>query len=476
VEPREFARILQRNWALIIASVLIVGALATAYSLLKTPQYVATSKALLTTDSASSSLDLTQGTSYAQSVVKTYADVATTPYVLDPVIARLKLPDTAEQLSSRVVAAAPLEETVLQITTTDSSPRAAADISNTVMSQLGNSVVTLAPDSANRSASVRLTLLQKAVAPTAPISPNVPLNTALGLVLGLVLGLLVGFARNRFDTGISTARDVSLITDFPALGSVGFRRGARRSPIVTDTHRSYARVEEFKALRSEILRANPTRRPMSIMVAASTSGEGASTTAANLAVALAGTDRRVLLVDANLRHPTAAALLGVEGTVGLSDVLGGGVDPEHAIRATDRDGLSVLSAGARTDTPGRLLDPLTLETLIADLNRRFDVVLIDAPPLLANDEALRIGRVVDGVVVIAASGRADRVRLQRALQDLDESGAWVLGVVVTMATGSSTGDRRRRDAKIDQENQVRALPVSETASLSDTRTPSAQSS
>lgn len=443
MDPREFVRMIERNWALVIALVLLSGALASGYSLLKTPQYQATAKAVVQPTAATSSLDLTQGTSYAQTAVKTYADIATTTYVLDPVIKRLKLSDTPEQLRSRVIVVAPLDETVLTVTTSDSDPRRAAQIANAVLTQTANAVQTLSPDAASRTASVRMTLVESAAPPASPFSPNVPLNTALGLVLGLVLGLLAAFVRNQFDNGISTARDIGLVTDLPVIGSVGLRRSARRTPIVIDSERSFARVEEYKALRSEILRANPVRRPVALAITSATTRQGVSTTAANLAVSLASGDRRVLLVDANLRHPSVADLLGVDGATGLTDVLQSGVDIDRVIQRTEWDSLSVLAAGSTVDNPGQLFQRLAVETLVENLTARFDVVLIDAPPLLSNEESARLSRAVNGVIVVAASGRSDRVRLQRALTDLDEAGAWVLGVVLALSPGAPSVPRRR---------------------------------
>lgn len=416
--------------------------LATAYSLLKTPQYQSTAKVVVSIASATSSSDLAQGGTYVSQVVSTYTDVATTPYVLDPVIAQLKLPDTASQLSNRIVASTPIGESVIQVTASDPSPRQAAVIANAVTQRLAVAMQTLGPNSSNRTAAIRVSQVQSATPPTQASSPNTPLNVALGVLLGLILGLIAAIARSRFDTRITNAGDVERLTDYPVLGTVAYRRSAATTPLATDADTQFPRVEEFKALRSRVLHATNRDQPTTVLVTAPGNGAGTSTTAANLAIALAAVGTSVVLVDTNLRHPALATYFGVQGEPGLTDILTGRIEVDQALKKSVPGRVALLPTGTDGDEPDLLQSP-RMTALIDDLSTRFQVVVLDAPPALTNVDTLALARQVDGVIVIAAVGHTDKLRLQRSLADIDDAGAWVLGLVVTL-TSALPGRRSRR--------------------------------
>ena len=160
--------------------------------------------------------------------------------------------------------------------------------------------------------------------------------------------------------------------------------------------------------------------------------EGKSTTGANLAIALADAGSRVLFVDADLRRPKVADYMGLEGAVGLTDVLIGRAEIDDVIQPWGAAELFVLPAGPVPPNPSELLGSTRMSQLISDLNDRFDVVIFDSPPLLPVTDAAILAKNVGGAIVVVAAGRAHKHQLKGALTALQNVGAPVSGLVLTM--------------------------------------------
>ena len=165
--------------------------------------------------------------------------------------------------------------------------------------------------------------------------------------------------------------------------------------------------------------------------------EGKTTTVANLAIALSETGSRVIVVDTDLRLPRLADVLGLEGVVGVSDVLLGKASLADAVQPWGRGGLDVLPAGTLPPNPSELLGSNRMADLLTELARHYDHVLLDAPPLLPVTDAAVLSRLADGAIVVAAAGRSTRGQLTAALEMLTALDATSFGVVATMlpATG-----------------------------------------
>ena len=434
MELQDYLRVIRRSWVLLLVITLVAVGAATAYSLLKTPEYEATTKVFVSTQSASSVGDLAQGNTFTQQVVQSYTDIVTTPIVLDPVIADLDLSTTNTALAQQVTASAALNTVVIEITVTDMSASASANIANEIARSLSNVVRDdLAPSTTGTAAPVKVTVVQPASVPLAPSSPNIPLNIALGLLVGLALGVSIAVLRSVLDTRIRGIHDVETVTTAPVLGGIAFdQKGAKRPLIVQDDPRS-PRAESFRSLRTNLQFLDFDGRARSFVVTSAIQGEGKTTTVANLGIALSDAGARVVIVDADMRRPQLAEMMGVEGAVGLSDVLIGKVSLVEAIQPWGSEGrLSILPAGQIPPNPSELLGSQWATDMIDSLNETFDVVLIDAPPLLPVSDAAILSKRTGGAIVVVAAGRTRRAQLTGAIDALDAIGGDVLGVVVTM--------------------------------------------
>lgn len=435
MELRDYLRILRKNWILIVAMSLLGVAAASAVSIVATPKYVSSTELYVSVRSGSESAtsELVQGTSFARQAVTSYVSIANSARVLTPVIDDLGLDLTPAQLASRVTASSPLNTVLIQITVTDDDPVLAAQIANSVGENLIDVVVNVLEKPEGETASpVKVETVQPAVPASRPASPNVPLNLALGFLVGLALGVAAAVLRTVLDTRIHSSHDIELVTDKPILGGISFDPEANKRPLVVHVDPRSPRAESFRTLRTNLQFLDIEHAPRTFVVTSSVPGEGKSTTAANLAISLAETGARVALVDGDLRLPRVAEYMGIEGAVGLTDVLIGRAELADVLQRWGRAQLFVLPSGRVPPNPSELLGSGNMSRLLLTLTTQFDYVIIDAPPLLLVTDAAVISKLAGGAILTVASGRTKKGEIAGAVRALDHIGSKLLGVVVTM--------------------------------------------
>lgn len=434
MELTDYIRILRKNWVIIVVATLVGIGVAAVWSLTRTPEYEASSTVFVSTQSSGSIQELQQGSTFTQGRVQTYAQLVTTPIVMNPVIAELELETTAGSLATQVSASAALNTTLITITVTDTDPVRAADTANALAASLTAAVAEIeavqGPDGTSASP-VRLSPVKNALPPLEPSSPNVALNLALGGLVGLALGISIAVLRTVLDTRIRTPRDVEQLTDRPIIGTIAFDPKASERPLIVHADPLSPRAESFRAMRTN-LQFLDLGDKSSFVITSSVPTEGKSTTTINLAIALADAGKRVALVDTDLRKPKVAEYLGIEGGVGLTDVLIGRTRIGDVMLPWGGRQLYVLPAGKIPPNPSELLGSERMRALLEVLERDFDVVLCDAPPLLPVTDGAILAKATGGAIVIVAAGKTNRQQLSGALDALETVGAHVAGVAMTM--------------------------------------------
>ncbi|SDZ57455.1 polysaccharide biosynthesis tyrosine autokinase [Herbiconiux ginsengi] len=432
MEFRDYVRAIRKGWVIIVVFTLLGIALAALLSIIRTPEYQSTAKVFVSVQSTGSISDLTQGGNFLQNQVKSYADVVNTPIVLQPVIDSLGLDTTVEELSRSVSSASPSDTVIVEITVSDESPDNSAKIANAVAASFEAAVTDLVPTNAEGVTPVKITVLQNASVPAAPFSPNVPLYIVIGALLGLILGLALAITRYVLDTRIRNEHDVEAITDAPIVGGIAFDARTPENPLVLRDDPRSPRAESFRTLRTNLQFVGVGENARSFVLTSSVPGEGKSTTSANLAIAMALSGQQVVIVDADMRKPRIAEYLGVEGSVGLTDVLVGRAQPSDVITRWGDTNLYVLPAGRVPPNPSELLGSTAMVNLIRSLEKSFDVVLFDAPPLLPVTDAAILATKAGGALLMVAAGRAHKNQVRGAVSALTNVGAKVAGVVMTM--------------------------------------------
>ncbi|MBF0688969.1 MAG: polysaccharide biosynthesis tyrosine autokinase [Cellulomonas sp.] len=439
MELDEYLLALRKRWFVIAVLAVVGGALAWAYAQSITPAYRASASVFASVTEAESAGELVQGSTFVQNSVTSFARLASMPAVLDPVIDELDLDTTAKDLSKRVTADNPLNTVVLEISTTDPDPQVAATISNAVARQLAVTVQSLSPRTQAGESAIQLTMVAPAVAPAVPFQPNTRFLTASGAAAGAVLGVALALLLTVLDTRLRTRSDVEKVSGLPVLGTIVRTRSARAAYTTVRTEPGTPRAEAFRRLQVNLQYLETGRRLRTIVVTSAMAREGKTSTSVNLASAVAEKGARVLLVDGDLRMPAIAEALGLEGGAGLTTVLIGRARLDDVVQTWGLPNLHVLTAGDRPPNPSQLLDSPAMHTLLEEAARDYDLVVIDAAPVLPVVDATLLGRRSDGVLLVTRLRSTRRQHLRGALAALERVGATCLGLVATNWTDDGTG-------------------------------------
>lgn len=430
LDLRDYLRIVRRSWVLITALTALGLLIGGAFSVLAQRTYTANTQLFVAIQSSGSISELQQGNTFSQARVQSYVRTVTTPVVLQPVIDSLGLKESPAELAGRVQASTDLNTVIINISVRDDSPVQSAATAQAVANSLIRAVDTLEKPRAGDTSPVSLSVITPASAPPGPSAPNTRLNLALGLFIGIASGIGLAVARSIFDTRIRVEADVRRVTDAALLGGIAFDQEATDKPLLTQSSDQSPRAESFRQIRTNLQFANIAGRAKTILLTSSLPGEGKSTTATNLAISLAQAGQTVCLIDADLRRPMVSEYLGLERNAGLTTALVGGAHIDDLLQGWGNHNLFVLTSGQIPPNPSELLGSGAMSSLLKQLEAAFDVVVIDAPPLLPVTDAAVLSQHVGGVVLVVGAQKAREQDLDKALQALKMVNANLLGIVV----------------------------------------------
>jgi succinoglycan biosynthesis transport protein ExoP len=276
-------------------------------------------------------------------------------------------------------------------------------------------------------------VIDAAVVPSSPVRPRVARDLGLGLLLGLGLALAAAFVRDYLDTSVGRPSDVRLL-GLPLLGVIPEAPPRARPLVVARSMRPEPFSEGYRVLRTALPLPPDEGDGQVLLVTSTLPGEGKSVTAMNLALTLASTEEKVLLIDADLRRPALHGLVGARRVPGLSEVLIGMEPAAKAIQRVQGSRLALLPAGTPLQrNPADLLATHALRRLLAELRDGYDRIVLDTPPVGTIADALILAPQAEGVLVVARSGKVTRSALTHVLERLGNAGGKVLGVVLNRA-------------------------------------------
>ncbi|MDR7550834.1 MAG: polysaccharide biosynthesis tyrosine autokinase [Armatimonadota bacterium] len=290
-----------------------------------------------------------------------------------------------------------------------------------------------------------LRFLDRATPPAAPVSPRTRLNALFGTLLGLMVGVAAVLTLESIDTTIKTPEEAEQVLGLPVLATIprwevhDRKKGAVEIMLATSEHRRAPFAEAFRHLRTSLLYLSPDRPLRTVQVTSPGPDEGKSTVAANLAVAMAQTGRKVILLEGDLRKPTLSWAFQPRGTAGLSDLLMDGMTPGQSVHQTKIENLSFVPSGTKPPNPAELLGSQKMRALLAEQMNGAQFVVLDTPPVLPVADAAVVAPAVDGVILVVMLERTPRDAARRARQQLEAVGAKVVGIVANGVLSTRRG-------------------------------------
>ncbi len=281
-------------------------------------------------------------------------------------------------------------------------------------------------------------IIDRAQTPLRPVKPNRQKNLALGLVLGSMLGIGVTFLLDYLDRTIKDEEDIQSKLGLAILGTIpkiDTVEAGTSHPLITRLDPLAPASEAFLALRTNLLYIITNQKHKTILVTSCLPDEGKSTVAANLAVTLAQTGAKTLLVDCDLRRPTLHRYFGQKDVPGLSDLLVGAEQAAGALRHIKAINLDFIPDGTEPPNPTQLLNSQQMRDFVASVQERYDFVVLDVPPLLPVADTLILASQVDLNVLTIESCRVPERLALRAIKSLHGHGAVPAGAVLNDKTG-----------------------------------------
>ena len=352
---------------------------------------------------------------------------------------------------------------------------------------------------AGQSSLSNVTVAEPAVPPQWPTFPATKMFLILSVVTGLLLGTGIAFLRDSMDVTIRDARDIHRATGLGTLavvpsfdGLLDEKKGLFRRMLKSGATNGHANgngngngngdkpvvdpaspplllgngsmpptAEAYRTLRTALLLSRAIS-PRVILVSSATGAEGKTTTAVNMAAALATCGAKVLLIDADLRQPRCHSTLGVKPSPGLSDFLTGRVTTEP-IQTTRVENLSLLPAGHPAENPTELLTSWIMCKLLQDAREKFEFVVLDSPPVLAVSDGLLLANLADGVIFVAESGRSRQDEARLAIERVLQTGGVPVGAVLNRGRGDESYYRYYQGPAARSADEILPPPAKEKA-------------
>ncbi|MBO4209095.1 polysaccharide biosynthesis tyrosine autokinase [Micromonospora echinofusca] len=427
-----YLRLIRRQWWIVLITVMVALGAGAFVTVRAQPRYAATVTFFVTTASDRIT-DAYQGGLFLQQRVKSYADLLASDRLAQAVANQNPVGMTADEIRSRISTSTETGTVLLRATVVDSEPARALRLTEALAARFVDLVRQIETPAAGQNPMVKIEVISGPRVGTVPVSPRPVRNLSLAALLGLVAGVAVSVLRGLIDTRMRDGRSLQQATGAPLLGEIPFEAAARTAPLIVGDAARSLRAEAIRKLRTNLRFVDVHEAARVISVSSAVQGEGKTTTACNLAIALAEAGWRVLLVDADLRRPKVAEYLGVESAVGLTDVLLGDVQVGDVVQPWGDRSLLVLPAGSTPPNPSELLGSKAMADVLAEVRESADIVIIDTPPLLAVTDAVVVAVQADGALLVAQHGRTSVSQAAAAAGALHAVSVRLLGCVLNMS-------------------------------------------
>ncbi len=447
---RMLMAVLHKAWLVGVVSIVCAALAFAGTFFFITPQYQSTAMFYVNNNSlsvGSATLSLSSSDiSASRGLVKTYIVILNTRETLMDVIDYAGVNMSWSELRGKIQAQSVNETEVFSVTVTDTDPARAEKLASAVAQILPKRISSIVEGTSAK-------VVDAAVAPSAPSSPSYPKNVMLGFLIGFVL-TAGAIALRSMDAFIRDEEDIAQMVEQPILASVpdmaAPSKGAYSKKRIYDTSNSqkktgligedisFAASEAYKLLRTKLQYSFADEKACRVIgISSALTGEGKSLTAINLAHSLAQLDKRVLLIDCDMRRPSLSKKLPIQKEPGLSGYLSGQKQMQALVQHCgikgSEESFHVIASGKNPPNPMELLSSARMAKLLEILRGKYDYILLDLPPVCEVSDALAVSKVIDGMLLVVRQHYCNRVALAEAMRQLNFMETRLLGVVYNFA-------------------------------------------
>ncbi len=379
-----------------------------------------------------------------------YKEIANSRFVIEPVMEELGIDMELKAFRNALSLEILDNSRLFSLGFSSEDPELAAQVTDAMALQLTDAVAEIVSVE-------NIRIIDMALVPTEPVFPNVNIITLLAAVIGLVGGLLFVYFNDLFNDTFSTQESVESEVQMDVVAVIPKykeKRKAYNKGLITLNEPNSYLSESFKMLRTNINYMNKDAGNKVIMLTSSIAAEGKTTTSCNLAIAMAQEHKKVLLIDGDLRKPNLFRTFKINMMPGLTDIIYGKYALDEAVqRVIDVPGLDVLAAGRLTSMTTELLGSVSFKKILDEAREKYDIIIIDAPPVLNVSDTIIISRLVDKVLFVVAMEKTNRALVREAKKNLDKVSVKTVGMILTNMTINprsyyyGTGERRGRSKR-----------------------------
>ena len=519
---RQYFRLLWRWSWLILLSAFLAGLSAFIVSRRMQPVYQASTTIIVSEAPATQAGEAYTAILTSQRLTQTYAEMMVKKPVLNEVIASLELSMAPDDLRDMITVQSVRDTQLIDVTVEDTQPQRAAAIANEIIvifadqnqamqearyASTKERLVLQMDDAQNKIAELEIAIaalddpeiqtiersrlelslmqyqqtyanamqsyeqvnlaevetisnvvqVEKADAPEIPVRPRIFMNTVLALVVGAMLAVGSIFLIEALDDTIRNIEQVTQTLQLPILGMIR-KMDETDAPITAVQPRAPA-SEDFRSLRTNIQFASVDYPLTTILMTSPTPGDGKTTVAINLSIILAQGGKKITLLDTDLRRPRVHHQLKISNRWGLTSLfMNEDIHLESVLRKNTSTGLTVITSGVLPPNPAELLDSDKMFQIISNIKMESDVVIFDSPPLTAVTDAAVLSKHVDGVILVISLGKTRLAAARQAVQQLQQVGANILGVVVNRINSSKSPYHYAYDTEYSDEDFFKHKP------------------
>lgn len=453
--------VVRKSWIVLLISLLCALVLFAGTFFLVTPQYESAAMFYVNNNSLSvgdASFSLSTGDiSAAKSLVESYIIILQTRTTLNDVADYAEVDRTYQELKQMISASSVNDTEIFEVVVTGPDPREAEKIANAIAYILPKRISGIIEGTSAK-------IVDAAVVASQPSSPSYTRNTLLGFALGFVFSVAFIAMRELFDVSVRTEDDITQCCKHPILaavpdmtapskggyytekksGSSGSHGVAAKQQFLVGNEISFAASEAYKLLRTKIQYSFADNKDCYVIgVSSALSGEGKSLTAVNLAHTLSQLNKKVLLIDCDMRRPSLPAKLPIHKKPGLSGYLSGQMHEETIFQYCcipgDEKAFHVIASGQNPPNPVELLGSAKMSKMLSELRQIYSYIILDLPPVGEVSDALAVAKETDGILLVVRQNVCNRLVLADTVRQLEFVGSRILGITFNCTTESGTG-------------------------------------